>query len=148
MTTDVNFENFAQDAHEYLNDLARELGHPGEKDRALILWRAVMHTIRDRIHPGESIQLLAPLPMIFKGIYVEDWKYSDKPAWKFDTIEEMKQQVKKLQERYGEKDFSWNEPTEELISRVIHSLKKFMHEDQLQHLKGQLPKELQQLVTL
>lgn len=147
MATNLSFETFAQDAHEYVNELAQELGHPKEPERALILWRAVMHTIRDRIHPGESIQLLAPLPMIFKGIYVEDWKYSEKPEWKFSTIEEMKEQVKKLQERYGEDDFSWSEPTEELISRVIFSLKKFMKQDQLQHLKGQLPKELQQLVA-
>ena len=147
MATHINFETFAQDAHEYVNELAQELGHPNEPERALTLWRAVMHSIRDRIHPGESIQLLAPLPMIFKGIYVEDWKYSEKPEWKFSTIQEMKQQVKTIQERYGETDFSWSEPTEELISRVLHSLKKYIKEDQLQHLKGQLPKELQQLVA-
>lgn len=146
MATHLNFEKFAQDAHEYINYLATELGHPDEKERVLKIWRAVMHTVRDRIHMGESLQLIAPLPMILKGIYVEDWKYSEKPAKKFETIEEMKDQVKEIQRRYGEEDFPWSKSTEEIIAITIHSLKRYMHEEQLQHLKNQLPKKVQELV--
>ena len=79
MATRLGFEKFAREAHEYINFLAEQLGHPEEKERALILWRAVMHSVRDRIHIGESFQIMAPLPMIFKGIYAEDWKFSEKP---------------------------------------------------------------------
>ncbi len=81
-----------------MNYLATELGHPEEKERVLKIWRAVMHTIRDRIHLGESFQVIAALPMILKGIYVED------------------------------------------------SLRKFLDERQLEHLKDQLPKEIKKLV--
>lgn len=76
----MDFEKFAQDTHEYVHEyvnvLATNLGHPEEQNRVLIIWRAVMHNIRDRISLGEYFQILAPLPMIFKGIYVEGWKYS------------------------------------------------------------------------
>ena len=110
----LNFQNFVQDTHEYINELAAKLGHPEEKDRVLKIWRAVMHTIRDRIFLGESLQVVSPLPMILKGIYVENWKYSEKPPLNYETLEEMKNQVKKLQDSYGEDEFPWKKSTEEI----------------------------------
>jgi uncharacterized protein (DUF2267 family) len=146
MKSNLSFEKFAKEAHDYVNELARELGHPEEKERVLKIWRAVMHTVRDRIHLGESMQLIDPLPMIFKGIYVEDWKYSEKPSKDFSTIEEMKEEVKRLQARYGEEDFPWSKSTEEIISITINSLDRFLQGNQLEHLKDQLPKEVKELV--
>jgi uncharacterized protein (DUF2267 family) len=58
MATNLSFDKFAQEAHEYINELARELEHPEEKERVLIIWRAVMHTIRDRIHLGNPSRSL------------------------------------------------------------------------------------------
>ena len=145
MATDLKFDKFAQQAYEYINELATELGHPEEKERALIIWRSVMHTVRDRIHLGESFQLFAPLPMIFKGIYVEDWKYNEKPPLDYDTVDEMKAEVKKVQKRYGEQDFEWSKSTEDIISTTVKSLKRFMNDSQLQHLKDQMPKDVKQL---
>lgn len=147
MASHLNFEKFAQEAHEYVNFLATELGHPDEKERVLIIWRAVMHTLRDRIHMGESFQLFAPLPMILKGIYVEDWKFSEKPPKKFQTIEEMKDEVKAVQRQYGEEDFPWSKSTEEIIAITIHSLKRFLQDEQLQHLRDQMPKEIKEIVS-
>lgn len=145
-TSNPNFETFAQEAHEYINQLAADLGHPEEKGRALTVWRAVMHSIRDRISPGESFQVFAPLPMIFKGIYVEGWKYSEKPQKDFDSMEEFKNEVKSLQEQYGEQEFSWSKPTEEIISITLNSLDRYLNAGQLDHIKDQLPKEIQELV--
>lgn len=146
MANNLNFEKFTKEAYDYVNSLAKDLGHPEEKDRVLIIWRAVMHTLRDRIHLGESFQLFAPLPMIFKGIYVEDWNYSEKPLKNFNTVEEMKNEVERIQAQYGEKDFPWQKSTEEIISITIDSLKQFLQEGQIEDLKGQMPKELQELV--
>lgn len=147
MATNLSFEKFAQEAHEYVNELAQELGHPEEKERTLIIWRSVLHTVRDRIHFGESLQLMDPLPMIFKGIYVQNWKYNEKPPKDYDTIEEMSNEVKNLQEQYGERDFPWKKSTEEIITITINSLKRFMDESQLQHIKDQMPKEVKELVS-
>lgn len=146
MASNLSFDKFSKEAYDYVNELARDLGHPEEKDRVLMIWRAVMHTIRDRIHLGESMQIMDPLPMIFKGIYVEDWKYSEKPPKDFSTIEEMKEEVKALQARYGEEEFPWKKSTEEIISITINSLKPYLQENQLQHLKDQLPKEVKEVV--
>ena len=146
-TKDLNFETFSQDAHEYINDLAQELGHPQEKSRVLKIWRAVMHTVRDRIHFGESLQVIDPLNTILKGIYVENWKFSEKPPLDYQTLEEMKDEVKKLQKYYGEDDFPWEKSTEEIIAITLNSLQKFMDESQLDHIFGQMPKEIKTYLT-
>lgn len=105
-----------------------------------------MHTIRDRIDMGESLQLMDPLPMIFKGIYVEGWKYNEKPPKDFNSVEEMKNEVKAMQKMYGEQDFPWEKSTEEIISITIDSLKKYLREEQLAHLKDQMPKEVKEVI--
>ena len=147
MATNLKFDKFAQEAYEYVNDLAEQLDHPEEKERTLMIWRCVMHTIRDRIHMGESLQLIAPLPMIFKGIYVENWKYSEKPPKEFDTIEELKNDVEAEQKKYGEKDFPWKKSTEEIISITMNSLKRYLKEGQLQQIRAQMPKEVKDLIV-
>lgn len=147
MANNLSFDKFAHEAHEYVNRLAEDLGHPEEKERVLMVWRAVMHTVRDRIHMGESLQVMDPLPMIFKGIYVQNWKFHEKPPLDYDTIEEMKNQVKAVQEQYGEQEFPWKKSTEEIISITIDSLKRYLSDEQLNQLKGQMPKEVQELVS-
>lgn len=145
--SNLSFDKFSHDAHKYIKELAEDLGHPEEKERVLIIWRSVMHTLRDRIHLGESFQVLDPLPMIFKGIYVENWKYSEKPGLDYDSLEGMKNEVKKLQAQKGEQDFPWEKSTEEIISITLNSLKRFMSESQLEHILDQMPKEIKEYLT-
>src|SRR5690606_3095243 len=142
--TDLNFEKFSKEAHHYINQLAEELGHPEEKNRVLIIWRSVMHTVRDRIHLGEAFQIIAPLPMIFKGIYVEGWKYTEKPPLIYDSIEEMKEEVKLRQARNGEEDFPWFLSTEKIILITLNSLCKYLGEKQLRQIADQLPPEIKE----
>ena len=40
-----NFEKHVQTANEYLKDLAIDLGHPEEKSRVFIIWRAAFYGI-------------------------------------------------------------------------------------------------------
>ncbi len=126
--------------------MANDLGHPEEKQRVMIIWRAVMHTIRDRIQISESLDLISPLPMILKGIYTTGWKYTEKPPYDFTTIEQMKTQVKALQNQYGEQEFSWSKSTDEIISIVLDSLERYLPEGQMEHIRGQLPQEIKTLV--
>lgn len=143
---DLNLENHIQEVNEYINHLAEELGHPKEKQRVMIIWRAVMHTIRDRIQISESFDLISPLPMILKGIYTLGWKYTETPPYDFTTIEQMKTQVKALQNQYGEQEFGWSKPTDEIISIVLDSLQKYLPEGQIEHIRNQLPQQIKSLV--
>ena len=142
--SDLNFEKFAQEAHTYIIELAEDLGHPEEQNRVLIIWRSVMHTVRDRIHFGEAFQIIAPLPMIFKGIYVEGWDYSEKSRLDYQSIEEMKEEVKRRQAQNGEEDFPWFLSTEKIILITLNSLCKFMGKEQLEQIADQLPLEIKE----
>lgn len=139
------FEKFVQDANSYVKKLAADLGHPDELGRVFIIWRAVMHAIRERIQISESFDLMSQLPLLLKGMYVHNWKYHEKPPLDYDTIEEMKTVVKKYQDQYGEQQFDWSKSTEEIISITLLSLNEYLTEGQLEHVKGQMPEEVKSL---
>jgi uncharacterized protein (DUF2267 family) len=139
------FDKFAQEGNEYLNQLAADLGHPGEVGQTYILLRAVLHTLRDRIMMSESLHVLAQLPFFLRGAYVEGWQYRDEPL-PIGRLEEFKDAVKQEQAKYGEREFDWSQSTEELITSVLTSLgSRYLTEGQLQHIAGQMPKEIQPL---
>ena len=140
-----NFEKHAHEANAYINTLASELGHPESVGQTLILLRAVLHTLRDRITINESLHLLSQLPLILKGVYVEHWEHRENPL-EFHTLEEFKKAVEHEQTRHGEHEFNWDESTDKLVSMVLTSLgTHFLTNGQLQHVAAQMPKEVQAL---
>lgn len=145
--SDLGIGKYFHELHDYVNQLSRDLGHPEEKKRVMIIWRAVMHTIRDRISISESLDLISPLPMILKGVYTMGWKYSETPPYDYNTIEQMKDQVKELQDKYGEQEFDWQKSTEEIISITLNSLKRYFTEGQMDHIRAQLPEEVRAVTT-
>ena len=144
---EVNFDKFSQEANEFIKQLASDLGHPEEENRAMIVLKSVMQAIRDRITISESFDLMAQLPIVLRGIYTHQWTYSEKPPQQYESIEEMKQVVEENQRSMGESEFDWNKPTEEIVSICIDSLKKYLSDGQLSHVRGQMPKEVKELIA-
>ncbi|PRY11343.1 uncharacterized protein (DUF2267 family) [Pontibacter ummariensis] len=139
------FDKFSQEANEYIKHLAENMGHPGEEEKTLIVVRAVLHALRDRITISESFHVLSQLPMILRGIYVDQWQYREEPL-KIENLEAFKEVVKQEQAKYGETEFDWGQHTEDLISMVLTSLgTRYLTEGQLQHIATQMPKDLQPL---
>lgn len=143
----LNFEKYAQEGNEFLNELARELGHPEERDAASRILRAVLHNLRDRIEIAESFNLLSQLPMFLKAVYVEQWRYHEKPQ-RIKSMEAFKEEVKKEQAGLGEREFGWDISTEDIIKTVIHCLGKYVTPGQLQHIKANLPQELKEIIEV
>ena len=142
----LDFDKYAQEGNEFINHLAGELGHPNEVGKTSIVLRAVLHTLRDRLTVGESINLLAQLPMMLKAVYVEDWKYSEKPV-KLKSIEELKEYVKEEQEKYGETQFNWEEPTREIIATVLRVLsERYLSDGELKDIMAQLPEQMESVI--
>lgn len=144
--SNLELEKYLHETNDYINQLAEDLGHPKEQRRVMIIWRAVMHTIRDRISIAESLDLISPLPMILKGMYTMGWKYHEMPPYDFETMEQMKTQVKALQNQYGESDFDWSKGTDEIISITLDSLERYLSDGQMKHIRGQLPEEVKPVV--
>jgi uncharacterized protein (DUF2267 family) len=139
----LHFDKYAQEGNEFVNILANELGHPQEKGRAGIILRAVLHTLRDRLTISESMDLLAQLPMFLKTVYVENWKYMEKPT-RIATLDEFTNEVKKHQDQYGEYEFNWDEHTDKIVATVFKQLSEYISDGEALHIIAQLPKELEQ----
>jgi uncharacterized protein (DUF2267 family) len=75
----MNIEKHAATAHAFLLELAEETGRPGDRDHAGRVLRCVLHTLRRRLTPEESLDLVAQLPVFIKGMYVDGWRISTCP---------------------------------------------------------------------
>ena len=140
----LNFDKYAQEGNEFINKLAEKLGHPEEKSRTGIILRAVLHTLRDRITISESLNLLSQLPMFMKAIYVDNWKFSERPKT-FNKLEDFKTEVKEHQARYGEHEFEWQKSTKEIVSIVLSQLGVYISEGEARDIMAQLPDEVEEL---
>jgi uncharacterized protein (DUF2267 family) len=142
----LKFEKYAQDGQHFVNKLASQLGHPEEKGRTGIVLRAVLHALRDRLTVGESLHLLASMPMALKGVYVDGWKYRDKPL-AIKSMDDLVAEVEAHQREYGERDFSWDKSTEDIIHIVLMSLREFVPDQEYEHMISQFPKELKEIFS-
>jgi uncharacterized protein (DUF2267 family) len=138
-----NINKFAQEGFTFVNELSNELGHPGENEATSRLLRSVLHVVRDRITMSENLDVIAQLPMFLKAVYVEQWKYREKPL-KFDTMGEFCNQVKEHQARMGEREFNWNESTDVLVLRTFGALRKYLTQGTVGHVLDQMPQEIKE----
>lgn len=139
------FDKYAQEGNEFIHKLAIELGHPEERERTSLILKAVLHTLRDRIAIPESFHLLAQLPMFLKAVYVDQWKYHERPA-SYKHKEDFVHKVEEYQRAYGEVEFPWEKSTLEITSIVLAKLGMYLTEGQISHIMDNLPDELCELI--
>ena len=94
---------------------------------------------------SESLDFIAQLPVFIKGIYVEGWKYQEKPE-RLRNLDDFAEKVKSYQSTYGENQFNWPEPTGQIIQTILQYIQEsYVTEGEIDHIKAQLPKELEQI---
>lgn len=141
----VNFDKFAHEGNEFINELAKKLHQTENKGQVSILVRAVLHVLRDRITIPQSFNLMAQLPMFLKGIYVDQWKYRERPA-SIRTMQEFCQAVEDEQAKYGEREFDWEASTEELVKAVLEVIgMRYISAGEISDIVSELPAELKQV---
>ncbi len=137
----LNFDKYAQEGNEFVNKLAEELGHPKEIGRTGIVLRGVLHSLREMITISQSFHLISQIPMFLKAVYVENWKFREKPL-RLNHMQEFVEAVEQHQAQYGEQEFSWEKSTEDIIQIVLSELRNFISDGEVKDITAQLSNEL------
>jgi uncharacterized protein (DUF2267 family) len=78
-------DHSVEKANEWLQQLASELGKPGDRRHAFRVLRAFFHTLRDRLPMETTAHLAAQLPDLLRGVYYEGWRPSRVPMTYHDN---------------------------------------------------------------
>lgn len=78
-TTGVTaFDKTVEKTNAWLTELDAVMGW-GDRSKAYMALRAVLHALRDRLPPDEAVDLAAQLPMLIRGFFYEGWHPASKP---------------------------------------------------------------------
>lgn len=139
------FEKHCQEGNRFIKNLALQLGQPDDLQHALRVLRSVLHGIRNRIIPDESMHIISQLPLLLKGIYVDGWDFKQ-PLSKAQTFDDFLYDVRNTTERGAGGDFADDESARTKVTAVFNALKEFVDEGELQHLRDGLPKEIAEVI--
>jgi uncharacterized protein (DUF2267 family) len=137
----MNFEKHAAKGNEFLNRLAWHLNDPQNKDRAGRILRSVLRALRNRLTLEESIQLMAQLPMVVKGLYVDGWA-PHKSQTKIKTIEELAWEVVREDGTSAKGDFADVDDALNAIEAVMKTMADYVSPGELHNIVAVLPEDM------
>lgn len=133
------------DGEKFVAEVAKELGVPEATDKGGRVLRAVLHTLRNKITPQESLQLIAQLPMLIKAIYVDGWKISPE-AMKIRHAGDFIEAVREAGGQGLYHEFTTDNEVEKAIRAVFRVLKNHVSEGEIKDVLGILPEELREVL--
>jgi uncharacterized protein (DUF2267 family) len=141
----MDFNKYAAKGNELLNKLAVRLGDEHNRDHAARVLRSTLHVLRDHTTIEESIQLIAQLPMMLKGIYVDGWKPGSIP--RIRTLEDFAAEIIGKDGNAAWRDFSNKEEVLRDVRMVIETLAEYVSTGELEDVFSVMPKELKKTFT-
>lgn len=139
-----NINKYVEEASIFFKQVANELGNPEDTDHAFRVTTAFLHTLRERISPGESMHVISQLPMILKGIYVDGWKLSENVS-NAKTLHEFLDEVRAHTNRTAARDFGDDMQARDQLTAVIRVMRKYIDEGEIRNIKVQLPEPIAEL---
>lgn len=140
----MDFYKYADKGNEILKEVAEELGFPDDMKLAGRLLRSVLRALRDRLTVEESFQMIAQLPLVIKGLYVEGWKINRKPK-KIKTVGDFIKAVIKKDFPVGHHDITGTKDGQNVIMVVLKVLKKHISKGEVADIMAVMPPELRPL---
>ncbi len=142
-----SFDQHAQRGNEFLHLLAFELGDKSNKEAAERITRAVFRSLRNLLTLEENFQLIAQLPLILKGLYVEGWAPQKKRKKLSKILDDFYTEVIKEEGAKAWKDFSTEEEIKKGVNAVFTVLRMYISEGQMEDVKAVVPNELKILFS-
>jgi uncharacterized protein (DUF2267 family) len=79
MMQSLNFDQYKAEANEWLYDVMDEL-QIDNRDQAGRIFRSVLHALRDRLEPDQAANFASQLPIIWKGIFYDQYNPASTPV--------------------------------------------------------------------
>lgn len=131
-----NFSHSAQQAQQWVNELAADLGWPENLSHRLM--RSVLQALRDWLSPEEAADLSSQLPEMIRGIYFEGWNPGRSPARERDK-RDFALRISKSLDDQPEIDI------EEGIAAVFRLLDRHLSHGEIVQVKNSMRKSLRHL---
>lgn len=129
-----------QDAETWLRELSA-LSPFQSREQAYALFRAVLHSIRDRLEMHEAVHFAGQMPTLVRGIYYEGWRPSLAP----NDERNLGEFLASVRESLGPGLPADAVNVEEATRAVFTFLETRFDEGQIRHVREQLPREVQAL---
>jgi uncharacterized protein (DUF2267 family) len=131
------FQQTIEKAHDWLHELT-DIGGLRDDAQAYSVLRAVLHALRDRLVPGEAIDLAAEMPLLIKGIYFDGFRLTQGPEpvrhWD-DFIEAVRNRVPR--------EPDWD--VQSGIAAVFELLSRKISPGEIEDVRNMLPKEIAEM---
>jgi uncharacterized protein (DUF2267 family) len=138
------FEKHAAKGNKFLKDVMEYMGEDNNRDKAYRITKAVLHSLRDVLTVEENLHLISQLPLVLKGVYVDNWKISGSPK-RLRSIDDFCQDLQTIAGLTAEEDFPSKDDCMDSIHAVFSVIKEMVSEGEIEDIKAIMPRELKEL---
>lgn len=139
----LNFNSYQHEAELLLQQVAAELG-TGSRDQAGRILRTVLHALRDRLTPQDAAHFAAQLPIIWKGIFYDQYRPIEVPV-KIRQPQDWIDFIRAKDGLAGNFDFPYDQDVLLAFHAVVRALQFFMSPGTVEKALEHLPHQLREL---
>lgn len=139
----MNLDKHVENAQIFIKELAKELGHPADTDRAWRVLRTTFHVLRRRLTVEESFDLVAELPMLMKALYVDGWNPSREQS-RIKSPEDFVTAMVSTHGRAATGDLPTQATAEDAALAVFRVIQNHISLGESENIKSILPRELKE----
>jgi uncharacterized protein (DUF2267 family) len=141
-----NFDQYAHEGNTFAKEYAKHMAFGNDTDKAVRVFSAIMHALRDIIPINESLQLIAQFPMFLKALYVNGWTSRRAPT-DIRRTEDFLELVRKNGGVSAPSDFGEDDDrVEQYVQLTFIYLRKYVSLGEMEDVRDTLPKDLKHMI--
>ena len=139
----MTLEHYAAQGNRLIHELSYELGC--DKKKAFRVFRSVLHALRDRMPPDDAIEFSQGLPLIMKGVFMDQYDLSRTPV-RIRRADDFLHFIYLKAGRAAPLDFPDKQSVKYALSAVFFVLENHMDFGQISRAKNLLNRELVDMI--